>query len=179
MMPPPHEERADRSLRQPRRVHADTGSPSAFSARAAQAPHCLADRLVDGLLVQPPQETIQRSEIGHAGESERLTQFAMFAEPHLGFAKGPVLVAQETEDRQQLGLRELVFAETAAVAREHRPGHFQSDASEGQESDLGPRTSCLHSKLRFPKLAIANSLGCSEDVNRAKRYQGNNRNARL
>ena len=71
-----HKERADRSLCQARRVHAH-GVVAGLSASAAQPTYGLADRLVDGLLVQPLQETIQRSEIGHAGESERLTQFAM------------------------------------------------------------------------------------------------------
>lgn len=82
-----HKERADRSLRQTRRVHAHAGSSPTFSASPTQAAHGLADRLIDGLVVQPLQETIQRSEIGHTGESQRLTQFAMFAEPHFGFAK--------------------------------------------------------------------------------------------
>jgi hypothetical protein len=65
-----------------------------------------------------------------------------------------------------------VFAETAAVTRKHRLGNLQSDASEGQESDFGHRTSCLHSKQRFPEVGIANSHGCSEDVNRAQASQG-------
>jgi hypothetical protein len=138
-------------LRQAGGVHADAGSPSAFSASAAQPTHRLADRLIDGLVVQTLQEAIQRSEIGHAGQSERLPQFAMFAEPHLGFAKGPVFVAHQAKNGQQLGLRELVLAETAAVARKHRLGDLQSDPSEGQESDFGHRTSCLHSKQRFSR----------------------------
>ena len=146
-----HEKCADRSLRQTRRVHAHTGSPSSFPASPAQTTHRLADRLVDSLIVQPLQETVQGREIGHAGESQRLTQFAMFAEPHLGFAKGPVLVAHPTENRQQLGLRELALAETAAVARKHRFGNLQSDAGERQESDFGQGTSCLDSKQQFPR----------------------------
>jgi hypothetical protein len=43
----------------------------------------------------------------------------------------------------------VVFAETAAVAREHRLGYLQSDASEGQESNFDHRTSCLPSKQPF------------------------------
>src|SRR6516164_2239091 len=144
-----HEKRADRSLCQSRGVHAYAGSPSGFSVRAAQPAYGLADRSIDGLIIQSLQKTIQRSEIGYAGESECLTQFAMFPEPHLGFAKGPVFVAHQTENGQQLRLGELVFAETAAVARKHRFGDLQGDPSEGQESDFGHRTSCLHSKQRF------------------------------
>ena len=97
-------------MRQTRGVHADAGSSSAFSAHAT---HGLANGSVDGWVVQPLQEAIQRSEIGHAGVSERLLQFAMFAEPHFGFAKSPVFVAHQTKDRQQLGLCELVFAENS------------------------------------------------------------------
>jgi len=126
------------------------GSSPAFAASAAQPTHRLADRLVDDWIVQALQETIQSREIGHAGESERPAQFAVFAEPHLGFAKGPVLVAHQTKNRQQLGLGKLVLAETAAVARKHRLGDLQSDPSEGQESDFGHLASCLHSKHRFP-----------------------------
>jgi hypothetical protein len=151
MVQPTHKEGAYCSLRQTGGVHTDAGSSPASSASAAQPTHGLADRLVDRGIVQPLQETIQGREVGHAGESEYLTQFPMFAEPHLGFAKGPILVTHQTADRQQLGLRELVFAETAAVARKHRFGDLQSDANKGQESDFGHRTSCLPSKQQFPK----------------------------
>jgi hypothetical protein len=126
-----HKERADRSLRQTRRVHADAGSSSACSVSAAQTTHGLADRLVDGLLVQTLQETILRREIGHTGAPQGLMQFAMFGEPHLGLPKGPVLVTHQTENSQQLRLGEMVLAETTAVARKHRLGNLQSDASEG------------------------------------------------
>jgi hypothetical protein len=73
----------------------------------------------------------------------------MFAEPHLGLAKGPVFVAHQAQNGQQLRLRKLVFAEAASVARKHRPGDLQSDAGKRQESNFGHRTSCLHSKHRF------------------------------
>jgi hypothetical protein len=136
-------------LRQTGGIHADAGSSSAFSVSAAQTAHGLADRLVDRLIVQPLQETIQRREIGHAAKPQSLTQFPMLGQTHFGFAKGPVLVTHQAEDCQQLRLRELMLAETAAVTREHRLGHLQSDASEGQESVFGHRTSCLDSKQRF------------------------------
>jgi hypothetical protein len=60
------------------------------------------------------------------------------------------------------GLRELVLAETAAVARTH------SDASEGQESDFGHRTSCLHSKHQLPSPCDCEFSWRSEDVNRTR-----------
>jgi hypothetical protein len=148
MMHPPHEEGADRSLRQARRIDPHAGS-STFSARAAQATHRLADGPVDGLVVQTLQEAIESREIGHARQSQRLAQFAMLAQPNFGFAKGPVLVTHQAENRQQLRLRELVFAESASVAREHRLRDLQGDASKGQESDFGHRTSCLDRKQQF------------------------------
>jgi hypothetical protein len=117
----------------------------------AQAAHGFADRTVDGGFIQALQKTIERREVGHTHESEGLTQFAMLAEPHFGFTKGPVFVTHQAENGQQLGLRELVFAETTAVAREHRLGDLQSDAGKGQESDFGHPTSCLHSKQQFPR----------------------------
>jgi hypothetical protein len=144
-----HKERAGRSWRQTSGIHAHSGSSSAFSASAAQPTHGLPDRLVDDGIVQPLQKTIPGREIGHAREAEPLTQFAMFAQPHLGLAKGPVLLPHPAENRQQLGLVELMLAESAAVERKHRLGNFQSDANEGQESDFGHRTSCRGSKQQF------------------------------
>ena len=100
---------------------------------------------------------MQRGEIGHTGESERLTQFAMFAEPHLGFAKGPILIAHQNEDGQQLGLRELMFAETAALAWKHRLGDLQGDPRKRQETDFGHCTSCLDSKQRLSRIGDCKS----------------------
>src|SRR5271166_3680498 len=149
MMHAPHKERADRSLRQARRIDGDSGSPPSFSARAAQSTHGLADRAVDGHLVQTLQKAIESREIGYAHQPQSLTQLAMLAETHFGFAKGPVLVTHQAKDRQQLRLCELVFAESAAVTRKHRPADLHGDASERQESDFGHRPSCLRSKQQF------------------------------
>ena len=55
----------------------------------------------------------------------------MLAQPHFGFAKGPVLVTHQAENGQQLWLRELVLAETASVTREHRPGDLQAMRAKG------------------------------------------------
>src|SRR5262249_18449679 len=68
----------------------------------------------------------------------------------------------------QLGLREFMFAETAAVAREHRFGHLQSDASKGRSptSAIAPPASIANTDSQA--LAMAKSHGCSEDVNRAE-----------
>lgn len=137
-----HKERTDRSLRQTRRADADAGSSSAFSVNSTQAPHRLANRAVDGLVVQTLQETIQRGEIGHAGEPEHLTQFAMFAEPHFGFAKSPIFVAHLAENGQQLGLRRLMFAQTAEMLPEILEdllfgGHIYGRGGLIQDNQLG------------------------------------------
>src|SRR5208282_2495157 len=115
MMHAPHEERADRALRQTRRIDRYASPPPSFLARATQPAHRLADRPVDGLIVQTLQKTIQRREVRHAPQPQRLAQFAMFAQPHFGLAKGPILVAHQTENGQQLRLVELVLAESASV----------------------------------------------------------------
>src|SRR6202165_589107 len=149
MMHSAHKECADRSLRQARRIDRYAGSPPSFSARAAQLAHRLADRAIDSYFVQTLQEAIQSREVGHAHQPQRLAQFAVLAQPHFGFAKGPVLVTHQTTDRQQLRLRELALAESASVPREHRPADLQGDASKRQESDFGHRPSCLRSKQQF------------------------------
>jgi hypothetical protein len=75
----------------------------------------------------------------------------MLAQPHFGFAKGPVLLAHQAENRQQLRLIELVLAESASVTREHRLRNLQGNASKGQESDFVHRASCLGSKQHFQR----------------------------
>jgi hypothetical protein len=151
MMHSPHKERADRTLRQARRVDRHAGSPPSFFARAVQPARRLADRAVDGLVVQTLQKAIQRREVRHARQSQRLAQFAMFAQPHFGFAKGPVFVAHQAKNGQQLRLIEWVLAETASVTWEHRLRDLQGDASKGQESDFGHRASCLRSKQQIQR----------------------------
>jgi len=151
MVHPPHEKCAHRSLRQSGGVHSDSCSPSAFFSDPAQPTYRFPDRPIDGGIVEALQETIQGREVRHAGQTQCLVQFAMLTQAHFGFAKGPVLIAHQAENRQQLWLRKLVFAETAAVAGKHRLSNLQGDASERQESDFGHRASCLHSKQRFSK----------------------------
>jgi hypothetical protein len=80
----------------------------------------------------------------------------MLAKTHLGFAKGPVFVTHQVENRQQLRQGELVFAETASLAREHRPGNLQSDAGKRQQSNFGHRASCLHRKTWRRTIAPSN-----------------------
>jgi hypothetical protein len=145
----PHKKRADRALRQARRIDRYAGAPPSFSARATQPAHPLADRAVDGPIVQTLQKTIQGREVGPAPQPQRLAQLAMLAQPHFGFAKGPVFVAHQAKNGQQLRLIELVLAESAAVTRQHRLGDLQGEARQGQESHFGHGASCLGSKQQM------------------------------
>src|SRR2546430_7002397 len=124
--------------------------------RSTLFPYTTLFRSVDGLVVETLQKTIQCREVGHTHKTQHLAQFAMLAQPHLGFTKGPVFVTHQAENGQQLRLGKLTFAETASVAREHRPGDLQSDAGKRQESDFGHRTSCLHRKPRRRPIALPN-----------------------
>ena len=132
MMHAPHEEGADRALRQARRIDRYAGAPPSFFARATQPAYRLVDRAVDGHIVQTLQKAIQSREVGHAPQPQRLAQFAMLAQAHFSFAKGPVFVAHQAKNGQQVRLIESVLAESAAVTREHRLGDLQGDASKGQ-----------------------------------------------
>ena len=114
----------NRALRQARGIDDQVGFPPGFHARPAQPAHRFAYRSVDGCIVQALQETIPGSEVGHAGMSQRLMEFAMFAQPHLGFAKFQPSYASNTES-SAVGLVERALAETASVARKHRSGDLQ------------------------------------------------------
>src|ERR1017187_938602 len=98
----------------------------------------------------------------------------MFAEPHLGFAKGPVLVAHQAEYGQQLWLRKLVLAETTAGAR----GNTALETCRAMRANGRSPTSAIAppasiANKNSQELVIANSHGCSEDVNRAGWLVGN------
>jgi len=119
MMHASHKERIDRPLRQARRIDRHASPPAASALHAAEPAHRLADRPVDGYLVQALQKAIQSGEVRRASQPQRLAQFAMLAQPHFGFAKGPVFLTHQAKNGQQLRLIELVLAETASVTREH------------------------------------------------------------
>src|SRR5271165_4987030 len=85
----------------------------------------------------------------------------MFAQPYLRFAEGPVFVAHQTENGQQLRLGELMFAETRPVGRQNRSRRFQGHASKGQETNLWHGTSCSSRKHhRGAPVSIENCLLC-------------------
>src|SRR6202040_3540822 len=91
----------------------------------------------------------------------------MLAQAHLGFAESPVGIAHQTENGQQLRLRELVFAKTTPVARRNRRGHIHTHAGKGQESDLWHRTSCSIRKHHCGLPVFRETTSCTTDVNRA------------
>jgi len=171
MMHPPHEKRADRSLCQARGIDRDAGSSPAFLVCPAQPAHRFAHGVIDGHIVQTLQKAIQGREVGHAPQPQRLAQFAMLAQPHFGFAKGPVFVAHQAENGQQLGLVELVLAETASVTREPCLRDLQGDPSKRQEptSAIVPPAEVANNNFERP--TISNFHCRDEDVNSASRVQ--------
>src|SRR6266851_4510775 len=161
----PEEVGADGLGRQSRAIHGGRNSPA--TSAPTPPPHRFSQPAIDSVVVQPSQEAKQRGVVRHGLQLQNFPQVAMLSQTYFGFAKGPVFVAHQTKDGQQLWLRELVFAETAPVGRQNRGGYIQSHAGKGQESDLWHPTSCLsrkHHPARFVRKEIA---FCAEDVNRA------------
>jgi hypothetical protein len=151
MMQAPHKERADRSLRPAGRVDGHTSPPAAAVSPTTHPAHRFADGPLDGLAFETFEKTVQRREVGHTRQSQRLTQFPMLAQPHLGFAKSPVLEAHQTKDGQQLRLPELVLAETSSIGGEHRPTYFPGGAGKYQLSNLRHRACYLRANGPLPR----------------------------
>src|SRR6266436_1858599 len=114
--------------------------------------HGFLQSAIDGIILQPPQKTIQRGVVGHRPQSQCGAQLVVLAQAYFGFAKSPVFVAHQAQHRQQLRLGEPMFAEATAVGWQNLRGHLQRHASKGQESDLGHRPSCSIRKHRKPLL---------------------------
>src|SRR5882672_5405219 len=143
------EEGADGSIGEPGAVDGGRNGPAPAST---QPTHRFVQSAIDGVVLQPPQKTIQRGVVGHRWQLQYGAQLVVLAQAHFGFAKGPVFVAHQAQHRQQLRLGELMFAEARAVGRQNLRGHLQSHASKGQEPDLGHRPSCSIRKHRKPLL---------------------------
>ena len=135
----PQEVGADGLGRQPGAIHGGRNGP--VPSAPTPPPHRFSQPAIDRVVLQPAQEAIQRGVVRHGLQLQNFPQVAMLAQTYFGFAKGPVFVAQQTKDGQPLWLRELGFAETAALGRQNRGGYIQSHAGKGQESDLWPPTS--------------------------------------
>lgn len=73
-----------------------------LGARKTQPPHRRTERSVHRANSQPLQKSIQRRILGHTRQFQSVSQLTLFAEPHLGFAKGP----HQTKHCQQLRLVE-------------------------------------------------------------------------
>src|ERR1700731_73574 len=145
----PEEEGADGSIGEPRAVD---GCRNGSAPASPQPTHGFLQSAIDGVVLQPPQKTIQRGVIWHRWQFQYGTQLLVLLQAHLGFAKSPVFKAHQAQHRQQLRLGELMFAEARAVGRQNLRGHLQRHASKGQESNLGHRPSCLIRKHRKPLL---------------------------
>jgi len=145
----PVEEGADGSIGEPRAVDGRRNGPAPASP---QPPHGFLQSAIDGVVLQPPQKTIQRGVVGHRRQLQCGAQLVVLAQAYFGFAKGPVFVAHQAQHRQQLRLGELMFAEACAVGRQNLRGYLQRHASKGQEPDLGHRPSCPIRKHRKPLL---------------------------
>jgi hypothetical protein len=115
------------------------------AADAAGAPSSTRSAIA-GVVLQPPQRTIQRGVVRHRAQLQRGAQLVVLAQAHFGFAKGPVFLAQQAQHRQQLRLGELLFAEARALGWQNLRGYLQRHASKRQEPDLGNGPSCPHQK---------------------------------
>src|SRR5437899_10173310 len=68
---------------------------------------------------------------------QSFSQVAMLGQTAFRLAKSPVFVTHQTENRQQLGLRELMFAETATVGRQNPVRDFERHPSKRHQADFG------------------------------------------
>src|SRR5712692_7005309 len=161
------EVRADRVLRQPGAIDGHTSPPSAAARAAAQSAHRFSQHVLNGVVRQPPQEAIHGGVVRHARQSQHGAQLAMLAQTHFGLTKGPVRVAHQTKDRQQLRLGELVFAETTSVGRPNRSGYIQATRAKGRSPISGiPPPASLENIIALRLSPSKIRLG-AEDVNRA------------
>ena len=88
----PHEEGADRSRRQPRRIDGHSGAVATPATDGSEATGRFAQRLVEVLVVPPLPETVPGRVIGPAPPLPPPAQLAVLPPP-LGFPEGPVLLA--------------------------------------------------------------------------------------
>jgi hypothetical protein len=91
----------------------------------------------------------------------------MLGQTAFRLAKSPVFVTHQTENRKQLGLRELMLAETATVGRQNPARDLRRHPSKRQQPNFSHRQLLLHQKT--PEAPSCRSLNphCAKDVNRA------------
>jgi hypothetical protein len=85
---------------------------------------------------EPRQKATKRGVIRYRLQLQSGSQLRVFAQPHLGLAKGPVLIAHQAQHGQQLRLGELTLAKLGALSRQHRLAGFQGQPSESYQSDF-------------------------------------------
>ena len=88
---------ADRTRREPRRIHRYRGRTS---PPPGHAPHDFLHHPRHVLFLQPQQKTIKRGVIGNRAQPERGAQLRMLAQPDFRLAEGPVLVPHQAQHRQ-------------------------------------------------------------------------------
>src|SRR3989475_12008569 len=93
-------------------------SPVASTAtvvRPRRLPGTRRTTILEGVLQvgfqQTSQERLERGVVGNRSQCERSAQLSVFAQTNFGFAGGPVLVAHEAQDSQQLRLVALDVAQ--------------------------------------------------------------------
>src|SRR5437660_3190335 len=92
---------------------------------------------------------------------QSFSQVAMLGQTAFRLAKSPVFVTHQTENRQQLGLRELMFAETATVGRQNTVRDFERHPSKRHQADFGhlhllphQKTPSTQSRLHSNSLSV-------------------------
>jgi hypothetical protein len=103
---------------------------------ALQAAHHLSQRLPDDTLLQAQHEPKQGAVIRHRGKLERAAQLLMLGQTNLRRAKSPILVAHQTQNGQQLRLRETLRRKSVTVRRQHLPRDLQRDTSKRHQSNF-------------------------------------------
>src|SRR5207244_9487221 len=101
------------------RLGASPVASTAIVVRLRRLPGTRRTTILEGVLQvgfqETSQERLERGVVGNRSQCERSAQLSVFAQTNFGFAEGPVLVAHEAQDSQQLRLRELAFAKAGAV----------------------------------------------------------------
>jgi hypothetical protein len=95
----PEKEGADGSIGEPGAVEGGRNGPTPASS---QPTHGFLQSAIDGVVLQPPQKTVQRGVVGHGCQVQCGAQLVVLSQAYFGFAKGPVFVAPQAQHRQQL-----------------------------------------------------------------------------
>ena len=131
MLHPADEVTADRALRQTGCIHGYRGATSPPPGHPA---HSFVHNPGHVVHIQASEEAVQRGVVRNRLQPQGAPQLNVFAEPHLGFAKGPVLVAHQAEHSQQLRLREGPLAELRSLRRQDCLADLQSQAGKAHQS---------------------------------------------